>query len=86
MNKNSKKIMKKKVTFSGGFHNCQAITLHMNFKEEAFEDYIEHRIGLKEFIDDNLTSYQRKRLDRHFCGIKGCTCCGWRRAEIEIQN
>lgn len=78
--------MKKKVTFSGGFHNCKAITLHMNFKEENFEDYIEHRISLQELIYDNLTPYQRKRLDLHFCGIKGCTCCGWRRAEIEIQD
>ncbi len=77
--------MKKTVTFSGGFHNSSPITLHMNFGADL-DDYKEGRIELKELVRNNLTPYQSKRLDKHFCGIQGCTCGGWFRADIDIDN
>jgi len=75
--------MKTKVTFSGGFHNSKAISLYMNFSNEALCDYADGQIGATDLIDENLTPYQRKRLERHFCGIKGCMCGHWHRADID---
>ena len=74
--------MKTIVTFSGGFHNSKAISLYMNFSNEALCDYADCNISAKTLIDENLTPYQRKRLERHFCGIKGCMCGHWHRADI----
>lgn len=75
--------MKTKVTFSGGLHNSTPINLNMNFSNEALCDYADGQIGAKDLIDENLTPYQRKRLERHFCGIKGCMCGHWHRADID---
>ena len=33
-------------------------------------------------LDQWLTPYQRRRLERHFCGIPGCACGSWHRAII----
>ena len=74
--------MKTIVTFSGGFHNSKAISLYMNFSNEALCDYADCNISAKTLIDENLTPYQRKRLERHFCGINGCMCGHWHRADI----
>ncbi len=75
--------MKTIVTFSGGFHNSKAISLYMNFSNEALCDYADCNISAKTLIDENLTPYQRKRLERHFCGINGCMCGHWHRADID---
>lgn len=75
--------MKTKVTFSGGFHNSTPINLYMNISNEALCDYADGQIGATDLIDENLTPYQRKRLERHFCGIKGCMCGHWHRADID---
>lgn len=68
----------KTITLSGGFHNAQPI----NFKvsESAYN-------ALKRGdaqIYDVLSASQLKRANNHFCGIKGCTCGGCMRAEIEF--
>lgn len=78
--------MKTKVTFSGGFHNSKAINLILNFTNEALRDYAEGQISAKQLIDESLTPYQRTRLERHFCGIKGCMCGHWHQADIDKEG
>lgn len=36
--------------------------------------------------DGKLSTWQYKRLNRHFCGIAGCVCGGVGRADIEGMN
>lgn len=67
-----------KITFFGGFHNSNAITIRVS--NETANDIREGFYPLSEC----LTSYQLRRLNRHFCGVKGCTCGGVMRAEIEL--
>lgn len=69
----------KKVTFFGGFHNCGAITI--NATEQQVDELNEGFYSLS----DILTDYQLKRLNRHFCGVRGCLCGGVIRAEYEIN-
>lgn len=78
--------MKTRVTFSGGFHNSKAINLYIELPNDALCDYAEGNISAKELIDYHLTPYQRKRLERHFCGIKSCTCGHWHCADIDKDN
>lgn len=68
----------KNVTFSGGFHNCGAIRIRVN--EKQYKDIEEGFYPLS----DILSGYQMNRLNRHFCGVKGCTCGGVLRATIEF--
>ena len=78
--------MKTRVAFSGGFHNSKAINLYIEFPNAALCDFADGNISAKELIDEHLTPYQRKRLERHFCGIKGCTCGHWHRADIDKDD
>ena len=63
------------ITFYGGFHNSEEITINIKNKE-----------GIKRMINgeshplDEVSDYQRKKLDKHFCGIKECACGGVIRA------
>ena len=66
-----------KITFFGGFHNSSAATIRVS--NETANDIREGFCSLSEC----LTSYQLRRLNRHFCGIKGCTCGGVMRASVE---
>lgn len=68
----------KYVTFSGGFHNCRPIRIRVNEKQ-----YAELQEGFYS-LDQILSTYQIKRLDRHFCGHAGCICGGVGRATIEF--
>ena len=78
--------MKTKVLFNGGFHKSSEIKLYIDFSRNSLIDYADGKISLKELIDENLTPYQRKRLENHFCGIKGCTCGSWNRADIDDEE
>ena len=64
------------ITFFGGFHNSGEITINIK-SEEARKRIINGESHPLDEISDN----QRKKLDRIFCGIKGCTCGGALRAE-----
>ena len=66
------------VTFYGGFHNSGAIRVRVNDKQ--YEALAEGFYSIYEI----LSKYQCKRLDNHFCGIKGCMCGGAMRADIEF--
>lgn len=68
----------KYVTFSGGFHNCGAVRIRVN--DEQYNDIKEGFYPLGEI----LSGYQITRLNRHFCGVRGCTCGGVLRADIEL--
>lgn len=86
--KNELSIMKEtiKVKLRGGFHNSKSITLSIGFKVESLISYADGQTSLTELIDENLSSYQRKRLENHFCGIKGCTCGSWLRANVDDDS
>lgn len=63
-----------KIALFGGFHQSAAINAII--KESDLEDLKSGNIG----IEDALSSAQLERLDRHFCGVEGCSCGGVRRA------
>lgn len=67
----------KTITLEGGFHNSPAIRLRLS--EAAFQ-----RLRDGEGIYSVVSENQARRLDRHFCGIKGCTCGAAARARIEF--
>lgn len=67
----------KYVTFYGGFHNCGAIRVRVS--EEQRNDIAEGFTPLYDILSDG----QLRRLNRHFCGVRGCTCGGVNRATIE---
>lgn len=69
-----KKEKKVKITLWGGFHNAPAVNVLI--PEYAYENLC---LGI-ETLQDVLSDAQRARMDRHFCGIKGCTCMSYHRA------
>lgn len=68
----------RKLTLAGGFHNSPEITISL--PESIYRRVITGELDLCEH--HVLSVSQRKKLDRHFCGIKGCTCGGVQRASI----
>lgn len=68
----------KYVTLYGGFHNAAAIRVRVN--EQQYNDLKEGFYPMDEILSEG----QLKRLNRHFCGIKGCTCGGVHRAAMEL--
>lgn len=68
----------KRIRLYGGFHNSPEIII--NVSDNAVEDWKNEKSNFQEILSD----YQRKRLENHFCGIKGCTCGSYMRAEKEI--
>lgn len=67
-----------KLEFSGGFHNSTPIRIRLP-RARAL-DIIN---GEYDCLQEAISEYQYKKLDRHFCGIEGCTCGGVMRATIE---
>lgn len=65
------------ITLKGGFHNVSETKIRVSNSV-----YRLYALGHIEF-NDMLTEYQKQKLDKHFCGIKGCTCGSYARAEIE---
>ena len=78
--------MKTKVTLSGGFHNSSEIKLRIDFPHNALLDYADKKVYAKDLIEEYATPYQRKRLENHFCGINGCTCRSWQRADVDTTD
>lgn len=68
----------KYVTFYGGFHNCGAIRVRVS--DEQYNEIA----NATDTWDNILSEGQMKRLERHFCGIRGCCCGGARLASIEL--
>ena len=62
---------------SGGFHSAASIRIRVMSDLWAYpaED-------IPAALDYWLSPYQRRRLERHFCGIPGCSCGSWHRAII----
>lgn len=69
-----------KITLSGGFHNAKPINIAM--AETLVERLKAGEVSITDF--HVLTTAQRKKLDRHFCGIRGCKCGGITRAKIDF--
>lgn len=70
-----------KVTLSGGFHNSSPINISL--PEKVADSLKNGEVTITDF--HVLTRSQRQKLDRHFCGIKGCMCGGVARADIEFS-
>ena len=68
----------KKIRLSGGFHNSEEVSILLS--DEKYK-YLKEGVSS---LQDVLTPYQFRKLDRHFCGIKGCTCGSFMRAKIEF--
>ena len=69
-----------KVTLSGGFHNAPAINIQLPVK--VAEDLKNGVVSITDY--HVLTRAQRIKLDKHFCGIRGCMCGGVARATIQF--
>lgn len=63
--------MKKiKLTLHGGFHNADAVNVHISARDyECLRDHVAT-------LADVLSDSQLARMNRHFCGVEGCTCGG----------
>lgn len=68
----------KNLILSGGFHNAPEMSIRVS--ETLYRMY---SCGMIEF-PEMLSKYQRSKLERHFCGIKGCKCGSYLRANIEV--
>ena len=66
------------VTLSGGFHNSPKIRVRI---KKGFTMDALHTGELYDALSDG----QVKKLERHFCGIKGCECGSWVKAQIEFN-
>ena len=81
----------KKIKLFGGFHNVDAINIQVSdnqfeeLKREFENKSCEQCVISGPYLDDFLTEGQKKRLDKHFCGISGCTCGSYYRdCHIEL--
>jgi hypothetical protein len=61
------------VLLSGGFHNRPEIWIRVNKKY------------LIKYDESYLTEHHIKRLEKHFCGIKGCNCGSYHKATKKIH-
>lgn len=67
--------MKKiKLTLQGGFHNANPVNVQIAASD--YECLRDHEATLA----DVLTETQLTRMQRHFCGVEGCSCGGVLRA------
>ena len=69
----------KTITLSGGFHNSGEIRFRLT--DEKYNDLKSQRSTLYEVLSPN----QLKRATNHFCGISGCCCGSYARAEIDFD-
>ncbi len=69
-----------KITLSGGYHNAEPIKVAL--AETLVERLKAGEVGITDY--HVLSNAQRKKLDRHFCGIHGCMCGGIARAKIDF--
>ena len=69
------------VTLSGGFHDVDGITVRVPCSEAMVG--VTNNREIIDYLNNVISDGQRKRLERHFCGIQGCTCGSWTRATVE---
>lgn len=69
-----------KITLSGGYHNAKPIKVAL--AEKLVERLKAGEVSITDF--HVLSTAQRNKLDRHFCGIRGCMCGGISRAKIDF--
>ena len=62
---------------SGGFHLAAPIRIRVLTDLWGLRDE-----DIPAALDHWISPYQRRRLERHFCGIPGCQCGSWHRAII----
>lgn len=67
-----------KIQLKGGFHNAPLITVSL--PSVIVQGLKSGDLALTDW--HVLSRAQRLKLDRHFCGVKGCKCGGVARAEI----
>jgi hypothetical protein len=74
------------VVLRGGFHDSPEIRIwlprNMEFLRATYHDQPVEVV--REWVDRLISDGQRKKLEKHFCGIKGCDCGSWTRAGIRI--
>lgn len=63
-----------KISVYGGFHNAKA--KNVIIREDDYNDLVKGEMTL----EDTLSETQLECLERHLCGVEGCTCGGIRRA------
>lgn len=72
----------KKITLSGGFHNCAPINISV--PERTYESLRRGDVSITDY--HVLTASQQRKLSAHFCGIRGCMCGGVARAAIKYND
>ena len=66
-----------KLSLWGGYHNASSINVIIPASDyECIRDHVAT-------IDEVLSEAQLSRVQRHFCGVEGCSCGGVRRASME---
>lgn len=78
--------MKTKVTLKGGFHHRDEIKIYVDFPFSALCDYHDGKIKARDLINDYISEHQDTRLEKHFCGVRGCHCGAWYRATIYTDD
>ena len=71
-----------RVVLSGGYHNADGITVKVPYSKAM--DGVTNDREIIDYLNNVISDGQRKRLERHFCGIQGCTCGSWTRATVEV--
>ena len=69
----------KEITLYGGFHNASSVRVRISDKD--YEDIKNGNMPIWEAISEA----QEKRLNKHFCGMKDCSCGGIRNKEVQIE-
>ena len=69
-----------KITLWGGFHNSHPVNAIIS--ADAYEDLSRGLSPLHEVLSNS----QYKKIDRYFCGIKGCRCAGAMSAKWAIAD
>lgn len=69
-----------KLTLYGGFHEVGPINIIVQHQDAL--SIMDHEVSLSEVLSES----QKKRLEKHFCGIEGCCCGGVMRATIKYHN
>jgi len=73
--------MKTTIKLSGGYHGSNPTRVYLGYSRATVREKIESGE-----LHELLTESQISRLERHFCGIPGCTCGSWRRANIDVLS
>ena len=66
------------ITLEGGFHNAEPVRVLVSKNQ-----YIDFNRGLIT-LSEMLSQYQKTKLDKHFCGVSGCTCGSFTTADIRL--